>query len=269
MKPCRRGLLARGVHAFLDKLHGPSLPVPWPNQRLSTRLPISFRSALARFNTERAEFGELTSAQRDHLARWADDDRAERFWKKIQSLAWGPIGSYDPLDGFIAHILVAKSMADMVQLSEFLIERHRERSARHLERACQLEALAKAWMEISGSNHPNAELALKRAKQHEEEAKAWRKLAQKPLRRAPFLISRIDKSGSRKQRAFMQLVGEYIIDLCGRPLDSEIAMLNDIAFDTTEATNAYQARSARRSTTRKGRRPKARFGKRLKFKNAN
>jgi hypothetical protein len=252
--------------------NGPNLHPPFAD-RLATNgmsaRPISFRNALARFNAELAAFGELTPAQRDHLVRWADDDRAERIWKRIQHLAWGPIGHYDPLDGFIATILAAKLMADTVHISELAIERRSERSARYLKRAHQLDELAKVWRKIADSNHPNAALALNRAKRHEEEAEAWRKLANKPLPSRPFLFSRINKSGSRNQRAFMQLIGDYVIQLCGRALDTEVAMLNDIAFDTREPTSPFQARAARRPTTRKGRRPKARFGKRLKFKNAN
>jgi hypothetical protein len=49
------------------------------------------------------------------------------------------------------------------------------------------------------------------------------------------------------------LIGEYLIELCGKALDSEVGVLNDIAFDTKEPTSAFQARSARRSTTRIGR----------------
>jgi hypothetical protein len=221
---------------------------------MPTRVAISFRSALSRFTSQL--LSELPPAQQDHLARWADHDQAEKIWEKIQRLAWGPVGSYDPLDGFIAMILAAKFMADSIKASKLLIEIRKERSVLCVERARQLEELAKTWRAIADSNHPKAELALNRANQHEHEAQGWRKLAHKPRPSPPFLISRIDKSGSRNQRAFMQLVGRYIIDLCGRPLDSEVAMLNDVAFATAEPTSVFQARSCRRPTTRKARKAK-------------
>jgi hypothetical protein len=132
-------------------------------------------------------------------------------------------------------------------------EERKKRIARHLERAQRLEELASDWRDIAKSNDPKAALALSRAKQHEEEAQQWRKLAEKPQPRDLFHISRIDRAGSRQQRAFMQLIGEYVIDLCGRALDSEVAELNDIAFDTRAPTSPFQARSARKPTTRKGR----------------
>ena len=51
----------------------------------------------------------------------------------------------------------------------------------------------------------------------------------------------------------MQMMGRFVANLCGRALDSEVCILNDIAFDTAEATTVFQARSARRPTTRQGR----------------
>jgi hypothetical protein len=46
----------------------------------------------------------------------------------------------------------------------------------------------------------------------------------------------------------MQAISVYIFKLCGKHLDSEVAILNDIAFDTQEPTLPHQARSARRQT---------------------
>jgi hypothetical protein len=66
-------------------------------------------------------------------------------------------------------------------------------------------------------------------------------------------MRRVDRDGSRKQRVFMQIIGGFVTNLCGRALDSEVCVLNDIAFDTAEATTVFQARSARRPTTRQGR----------------
>jgi hypothetical protein len=227
---------------------------------VTARQKISFKNAIARLKAEffhiEPEVGKLGPADQAHLARWADDDRAEMVWQKIQSLAWGPSGSYDPLDGFIVTVLGARFMAETIHPTGRITEKYKERSARYFERAQRLEELAKDWKDIAQNNHPKAALALKRSKQYEEEAQAWRKLAKKPppkLTSRPFHISRVDRAGSRNQRAFMQYVGEYIIHLCGRALDSEVAMLNDIAFDTQESTSAFQARSARRATTRKGR----------------
>jgi hypothetical protein len=154
---------------------------------MPTRVAISFRRALSRFTSQLVS--ELPPAQQDHLARWADHDQAEKIWEKIQRLAWGPIGSYDPLDGFIAMILAAKFMADSIKASKLLIEIRKERSVLCVERARQLEELAKTWRAIADSNHPKAELALNRAKQHEHEAQGWRKLAHKPRPSPPFLLA--------------------------------------------------------------------------------
>jgi len=223
---------------------------------VTARAPISFKTALARFKAECAEVtsnaGELEPADRAHLSRWADDSRAERLWQKVQSLAWPPIGAYEPLDGFIVTILVARRMAVSAEAFNRNLEKKIARRVRRMERAVRLEEFAKTWKGAAG-DHAKAALAKSRAKMYEEDAQAWCKLAQKPIPQPPFLISRVDKRGSRKQRAFMQLVGKYLVDLCGRALDSEVAVLNDIAFDTREPTSPFQARSARRPTTRPAR----------------
>jgi hypothetical protein len=141
-------------------------------------------------------------------------------------------------------------------------QRQRERRARDLNRAQQLEAFAKFWKDVGNCDDPRAGLALKRAKMYEEEARGLRKLALKPLRRWSFLTSRVDRGGSRKQRVFMQIVGKHVMDLCGRALDSEVCVLNDIAFDTIEPTSVFKARSARRPSTRQARsRPASMRGK--------
>ncbi len=224
---------------------------------MTTRVPVSFKHKIARSKAEFARVepkaGKLGPADQAHLARWVDDNRAKSIWQKIQSLAWGPIGLYDPLDGFVVTVLSARQMAETVYLTSRILERHKKRTAGHLERARRSEEFAKDWKDIANSNHPKAALALSRAKWHEEEALLWRNLAEKPPPMHPFHISRVDRAGSRQQRAFMQLIGEYIISICGKALDSEVAALNDIAFDTQEPTTVFQARSARRATTRRGR----------------
>jgi hypothetical protein len=195
----------------------------------------------------------LTPSHRHQLPRIAHDDRAEAIWQKIQKLAFQPIGSFEPLEGFIPMVLMARRAAESAQSTNRIIRRHQGRCVRHLRRAQQLEALAKVWEEMVDGDDPRSELALKRAKAHEREAQLWRKLAERPPPPRPLPVSRVDRNGSRKQRLFMQLIGEVIANLCGRPLDSEVSVLNDIAFDTAEATTVFRARSARRPTTRQGR----------------
>jgi hypothetical protein len=222
------------------------------------RSPISFKTALVRSRTLYAEIapqaGELGTADLAHLQRWAAHPLAEAVWRKIQNLAWEPVESYDPLEGFIATILVARQMAAAIPIYHHLVEKDKHRSRRNLDLARQSENRATLWKGVaSSSNGAKADLALKRANFHLEEAGMFRKLAQKSARRLPFQISRVDKNGSQKQRAFMQLVGEYIVDLCGKALDTEVAILNDNAFDTREPTSPFQARSARKATTLHGR----------------
>jgi hypothetical protein len=221
---------------------------------MPVRVPISFKEALNRFLDECIKAvpkGRIfDAADHRHLERWAGDGRAEAVWRKVQSLAFGPIGSFEPLEGFIPLVLSTRRIAESLKTTEEATERHRERRALQAKRAEQLESLAVAWNSMVLGNDTRSELALRRAKAHKEEAEAWRKLSQKPLPHRPFTISRVDRNGSRKQRVFMETIGSFLINLCGRALDSEVAVLNDIAFNTAEATTVFQARSARRPTTR-------------------
>jgi hypothetical protein len=222
---------------------------------MSTRVPITFREALDRFVKLCTPDGHKSiifdTADQAHLDRWMNDDRAEEIWQKIQKLL--PPGFYlDPLDTIIPIVLLARRSAQSAPNPKSIIDAYKERSRQRLKRAEQLEELAKTWRELARGNHPRSKEALERAKTHEQEARGWRKASQKVAPKRE-LLSRVDKSGSRKHRFFMKAVGEWIDQVCGRPLDGVTAVLNDIAFDTPEATTVFQARSARRPTTREAR----------------
>jgi hypothetical protein len=222
---------------------------------MSTRSPIRFKTALDRLRAEcsNTAAGPLDASDLNHLHRWASDNRAEAVWRKIQNLAWSPVGTYDPLDGFIISILVMRRIAESIPILFRAIDRDKRRSALFKERVRYSEELAKFWRWMAEIPRKEAKRFHTRAAFYDEEARMFRKLAAKPPRGLPFLVSRVDKNGSQRQRAFMQAVGHYLLGLCGRPLDGEVAILNDIAFDTQEATSLHQARSARRQTTRKSR----------------
>jgi hypothetical protein len=214
---------------------------------------LSFITALAQFRDECRQIGELDDSDLAHFDRWARDHRAEAVWRKVKLLAFGPIGSYDPLEGFIPSILVARRMAESIPTFLRLHDRQKRRNAHFDRLANQAADLARTWSDVAGSSHKYAPLAAKRAKFYEEDSRVLQAMANRSPRQLPFLVSRVDRNGSQKQRAFMQLVGKYMINVCGRPLDTEVAILSDIAFDSKEATQPYQARSARRQTTRAAR----------------
>jgi hypothetical protein len=224
---------------------------------MPARVPITFAEALIRFCDECTkaipEGSVFDAADRDHLQRWLDDHRHKAVWQKVQSVAFGPIGSFEPLDGFIPFVLLARRIAESAKTNQKYSERHRNYRSAQLTRAEQLESLAAVWNSMVVGDDPRSQFALKRSQAHKEEARAWRKLSQKPLPTSRLAVSRVDRNGSRKQRIFMGMIGSLLKILCGRALDTELAVLNDIAFNTEEATTVFQARSARRSTTRQGR----------------
>ena len=95
---------------------------------------LSFRLAAAQF---RDECRELDAADAAHLDRWVNDPRAEAVWRKVKSLAWAPIRSYDPLDGFILTVLIARRMAESIPVSLRIRDRQRRRSAHYVRLADQ------------------------------------------------------------------------------------------------------------------------------------
>jgi hypothetical protein len=218
---------------------------------------LSFQDALARFKAECDQVvptaGHLDAADKAHLARLVNDPRVPRLWEKLQSLARSPIGNSEPLEGVIPAMLAARRAAELAQAPSRMIESHRRRCARHLARAQHLDELAGLWRNMADADDPRRPLALERARTYEEEARVWRRLGNRPLPKSLSTITRIDRRGSRKQKTFMKLMSDFLQIFCRKPLDLEVAILNDIAFDTTEATTPYQARSARRSTTVSGR----------------
>jgi hypothetical protein len=223
---------------------------------LPPRVQITFREAIDRFLancTPAGQDGPIFDADQAHLDRWAKDSRGEAVWRKVQKFAPPNVEKLDVLDTFILTVLLARRAAESVGAPKRLVQRHRESAAISLKRARQLEALARVWRDLAKAGHAKAREALVRAKTHEEEARGWRRAAERAAPKRRWSLSRVDRSGSRKHRFFMQSIGEQISKLCRRPLDGEIAILNDIAFDTSEATTVFQARSARRPTTSKGR----------------
>jgi hypothetical protein len=224
---------------------------------MPSRVPITFAEAVNRFFDECTKViptGRIfDTADHDHLQRWLLDHRANALWQKVQSLAFGPIGPFEPLNGFIPLVLIARRAAEFATTNQEYSEHYRVRHAAHLTRAEQLESLAAVWKSMVVGDDPRSQFALKRSQAHKAEAQAWRTLSQKPVPSRPFTVSRVDRNGSRKQRLFMEIIGSLLINLCGRALDSELAVLNDIAFNTEEATTAFQARSARRPTTQPAR----------------
>jgi hypothetical protein len=222
---------------------------------MSARVPVTFRESLDHFvelcTPDGCKSVNFEVADQAHLDRWANDDRADEIWQKIQKLL-PPWFKLDPLDTIIPMVLVARISAQSAPNPKSIIDSHKRRSKQYLKRAEQLEELARVWRDAAKANHPGSKGALERAKAHEQEARGWRKASQKVVAKRR-LLSRIDKSGSRKHRFFMKAVGEWIEKVCGRPLDGVTAVLNDIAFDTPEATTVFQARSARRPTTREAR----------------
>jgi len=225
------------------------------------RTLTSFKTELARFRAELAEVSELEPkvdklhpGDEQHLARWAEDDRADEVWKTIQTYAIGPFPcgpnrrSLEPLDIFVLSVLLMRHVADNIDRT---YQSWKSRRTRYLQRAKKAKDLANFYKKISTGAPLTPSVADRRiqlrAEIYEQDAEMMRTLAgrgPKSLR-----ISRIDRKGSRKRVAFMNLVSHSMTTLCGKPLDSVVATLTDIAFPGGEPTSLEQVRNARETRT--------------------
>lgn len=231
---------------------------------LFRRRASSFKAELARFRAELAEMrklepgcDEVQPEDEQHLARWEADDRADEIWKTIQAKAIGPFPTQDnkwtePLELFVVSVLLARKTASNI---DDLYRRWERKRIRYHQLAIHAERLAQFYKDAligapSKASRADQRMRL-RAEIYGEDVQIMRRLA---ARRPKVLrISRMDRNGSRKRVEFMYLMSRSMMHLCGKPLDSIVAVLTDIAFPGPEATSLEQVRSARRESTRTGR----------------
>ena len=101
----------------------------------------SFKAALVSYPVtphpadETEQLPRLSSADRAHLKRWTNDERVEAIWSTISS-AVKKNGKMLPMPFFIQEVLGTRDIAK-------LINRARMQRVRYLQRAAQMEELAK------------------------------------------------------------------------------------------------------------------------------
>jgi hypothetical protein len=175
------------------------------------------------------------------LRHLGDDQRAQQALLKILAAAGeeNKAAQYFP---FIGSILSAKCHAKLADVfnSEIPVLK---RKAGRLEKALRRKA----------DKHSPPE-ALERVAHH---LRTSQKIGIPTASPDPMLTIRSDRDGSRQRVLFMRILSDSLHDAAGRWFDSEVADLTDIAFPGIETT-ADAVRSARRPSTRKGRRKTAR-----------
>jgi len=189
----------------------------------------------------------LTAADRAHLKRWANDERADEVWNTIKGAA-RKRGLVIPDRFFIQEVLGAREIAASMIYRRKYRERYRKRAARMAEIAKILrERLPNGFLLI-----PDGEALAERL---DEAARAYSEYV---------AVARNEDRGlkwtreSKDTHVFMRLLSDHLKEITGKWLDYEVAVLTEIAFDEIEidAEKVIWARRGARRNTKTGKRAK-------------
>ena len=189
----------------------------------------SFMAALAAYPTtahpgdEAKNEPRLSAADRAHLKRWAEDERADKVWSTINSAAKRR-GRLLPVRFFIQEILGAREIAKSID--------HRKKNrARYLKRAAQMMEVAGFLREPIFYGLPLIPSGPRLARMLDEAARTYRDYV---------AVSRNEGGGLKWSRqskpihVFMRQVSDDLKEMTGRWLDHEVAILTEIAFNNME-----------------------------------
>jgi hypothetical protein len=174
------------------------------------------------------------SEDRAHLHRWADDDRAEELWEKIEGAAQSNKLTL-PAEHFIAEILAARRVAMVIG--------HRGKWREDFRNAAdEMERSAKFLRKPHPYGMPAYPGGRKLAEMLDDAAAYFRKQVE-PSRNQPGVLKFSRKS--KPHMIFMSMVGNDLKQITGLWLDEEVGVLTEIAFDSPDI-DAEAARWARR-----------------------
>jgi hypothetical protein len=182
---------------------------------------------------------------RKHIKRWADDDRADEIWERIESAAQAK-GTPLPAWFFIQEILSARRVALLINKRQTQRGLYRKMAARMIEVAAFLDAQPPDGGPPPIPHGPRLALELKDAakdlEQHEA-AVSW-------VTPGQVKVSRSNRD--RVRVAFTSMVSGQLQRATGRWLDAEVAVLTEIALNVRDIT-IDQVRSVRRAANPLGR----------------
>ena len=190
-------------------------------------MPNSFRAVLAAYGTAPGSAGtlpHLTKGDREHLKRWADDDRADEVWNAINCA----IRERGFQDGFIEWWFIQEVLGQR-SLAESIGSFRKERDV-YRRYGAQLQEAANILREKSPDGIQRDELA--------------RKLEDVVEQYQTFFAISWDNPGvvrwNRKSKPFdifISSLSNILKGLAGRWLDYEVAVLTQIAFDDPDIDN--------------------------------
>jgi hypothetical protein len=184
---------------------------------------------------------------RAHLQRWADDDRAEEVWHKIERAAQNNKLQL-PAKYFITEILAARRVAMAIGHRGKWRERFRNA-------ADEMQRIARFLRKPHPYGMPPYPGGRKLAEMLDDAASYFRKQVE-PSRNLPGILK--FSRQSKAHTAFMSMVGNDLKKITGLWLDEAVGVLTEIAFDSPDVIDAEAARWARRQPAPRGTARKAR-----------
>jgi hypothetical protein len=189
----------------------------------------SFKAALAAYPTtshpadSTRKPPRLSLADRAHLKRWADDERADKVWSTINSAAQKR-GQVIPDRFFIQEVLGARDIAESINHRR----KHRDQYRKY---AAQMERDAKTLRQ----RLPNGLMLIPNgdelAQKLDDAARTYRDY-DAVSRNLPGVIKWTRES--RPHHVFISQLSNNLRGITGRWLDYEVAVLTEIAFDEPE-----------------------------------
>jgi hypothetical protein len=176
-----------------------------------------------------------SSDDRAHLQRWADDDRAEEVWHKIERAAQRNNVKL-PAKHFIRDILAARPVAMAIGQRRELREQYRKAA----DEMVRIARFLRKRHPYGMAPYPGG---TKLAEMLDAAATYFRK-AVEPSRNLPGILKFNRKS--KPDKIFMSMVGNDVKKITGLWLDEEVGVLAEIAFDSPDVVDAEAARRARR-----------------------
>jgi hypothetical protein len=199
-------------------------------------MPNSFRAALAGYGSTPNSDGtlpHLTKADREHLKRWADDDRTDEVWDSITcATRQHRLTLSDLPDGFfkwffIQEVLGQRSLAESIGNRWKYRDLFRSRAAQMQEAANILREKNPDDFVLIPSGEKLAQMLEDAAKQYRDQvAVSWK---------SPGVVKWTRQS--RPTDIFASSLSNILRDLAGKWLDHEVAVLTQIAFDDPDFDN--------------------------------
>jgi hypothetical protein len=205
---------------------------------VATREP--FKAVLREY-----EKSSSSSDDRAHLQRWADDDRAEEVWDKIERAAQENNVRL-PAEYFIQEILAARPVA-------IAIGRRGELRERYRNTADDMERFAKFLRHPHPYGMPPYPHGTKLAEMLDDAASYFRNQVE-PSRNMPGVLKFTRES--KPHMIFVSMVSNDLKGIAGRWLDEEVGVLAEIVFDSPDIIDVEAVRWVRQQSPRrkKGRR---------------